>query len=355
MDEELAVPEALAGERRRPRGGAAHRLDAAARCRTWWRTAPCSSTASAVAKSRRLEAGEVIELLGRADRPRPARSPIPRSSVDVRYEDDDVLVVAKPAGLVVHPGAGHPDGTLVNGLLARYPEIARRRRPGASRHRAPPRPRHERAARGRPLARGVRRAGRDARRARGRARLPRARVGPPRFAAGRHRRADRPLGPPPDPHGGARGRAHRPHHLRRARRVPGARSCRCWRARSRPVARTRSGCTSRPSATPWWATRLRRARPGLDLGRPFLHATAVAFAHPVTGERIVVEEPLPPELAAVLDRLGDPLDTTATSSSGACAGSGEPCEKGPSSFRSAARVPRAGRRELTHASPDRRG
>ncbi len=46
------------------------------------------------------------------------------------------------------------------------------------------------------------------------------------------------------------------------------------------------------------------ARPGLDLGRPFLHATAVAFAHPITGERIVVEEPLPPELAAVLDRLG---------------------------------------------------
>src|SRR4029077_10031959 len=42
----------------------------------------------------------------------------------VRYEDDDLIVVAKPAGLVVHPGAGHPEGTLVNGLLARYPEIA---------------------------------------------------------------------------------------------------------------------------------------------------------------------------------------------------------------------------------------
>ena len=39
------------------------------------------------------------------------------------------------------------------------------------------------------------------------------------------------------------------------------------------------------------------ARPALDLRRPFLHATAVAFAHPVTGERVVVEEPLPPELA----------------------------------------------------------
>lgn len=38
--------------------------------------------------------------------------------------DDDVIVVDKPAGLVVHPGAGNPDGTLVNGLLARFPDLA---------------------------------------------------------------------------------------------------------------------------------------------------------------------------------------------------------------------------------------
>jgi 23S rRNA pseudouridine1911/1915/1917 synthase len=37
----------------------------------------------------------------------------------VRYEDDRLLVVAKPAGLVVHPGPGHPTGTLVNALLGR--------------------------------------------------------------------------------------------------------------------------------------------------------------------------------------------------------------------------------------------
>lgn len=39
--------------------------------------------------------------------------------LDVRYEDDDVIVVNKPKGLVVHPAAGHPDGTLVNALLYR--------------------------------------------------------------------------------------------------------------------------------------------------------------------------------------------------------------------------------------------
>lgn len=40
------------------------------------------------------------------------------------YEDEDIAVIDKPAGMVVHPAAGHPDGTLVNGLLARYPDIA---------------------------------------------------------------------------------------------------------------------------------------------------------------------------------------------------------------------------------------
>lgn len=42
----------------------------------------------------------------------------------VVYSDDDVIVVNKPAGLVVHPGAGNKAGTMVNHLLAAYPEIA---------------------------------------------------------------------------------------------------------------------------------------------------------------------------------------------------------------------------------------
>ncbi|QIR05169.1 23S rRNA pseudouridine(1911/1915/1917) synthase RluD [Salinivibrio costicola] len=43
--------------------------------------------------------------------------------LDIVYEDDDLLVINKPAGLVVHPGAGCPDGTILNGLLYLYPEI----------------------------------------------------------------------------------------------------------------------------------------------------------------------------------------------------------------------------------------
>ncbi|MEE4299806.1 MAG: 23S rRNA pseudouridine(1911/1915/1917) synthase RluD [Pseudomonadales bacterium] len=43
---------------------------------------------------------------------------------EVLHADADLVIVAKPVGLVVHPGAGNPDGTLVNGLLHRFPELA---------------------------------------------------------------------------------------------------------------------------------------------------------------------------------------------------------------------------------------
>jgi len=50
--------------------------------------------------------------------------PDPEVEFEVITADDDVVVINKPAGLIVHPGAGRPDKTLVNGLLARFPEIA---------------------------------------------------------------------------------------------------------------------------------------------------------------------------------------------------------------------------------------
>ncbi len=42
----------------------------------------------------------------------------------IHYEDDDILVINKPAGLTVHPGAGNPGGTLLNGLLHYDPKLA---------------------------------------------------------------------------------------------------------------------------------------------------------------------------------------------------------------------------------------
>jgi 23S rRNA pseudouridine1911/1915/1917 synthase len=72
----------------------------------------------------RLAEGAVVAV----DREAIPRPVLPSGDPDVRFDvvhaDDDVIVVDKPAGLVVHPGAGNPDGTLVNGLLARYPELA---------------------------------------------------------------------------------------------------------------------------------------------------------------------------------------------------------------------------------------
>ena len=45
-------------------------------------------------------------------------------ALDIVYEDDDILVINKPRDLVVHPGAGNPDGTVLNALLYHYPAIA---------------------------------------------------------------------------------------------------------------------------------------------------------------------------------------------------------------------------------------
>ena len=66
-------------------------------------------------KNDRLSAGDVLSVeLPEAKPAKIAGQDIP---LDIVYEDDDVIVVNKPKGLVVHPAAGHPDGTLVNALL----------------------------------------------------------------------------------------------------------------------------------------------------------------------------------------------------------------------------------------------
>jgi 23S rRNA pseudouridine1911/1915/1917 synthase len=69
-------------------------------------------------KSHRLRGGERLAWAPPAAPP--PGGPVPEDlPLAVRYEDDRLLVVAKPAGLVVHPGPGHPTGTLVNALLGR--------------------------------------------------------------------------------------------------------------------------------------------------------------------------------------------------------------------------------------------
>lgn len=69
-------------------------------------------------RKEKIRPGAVVEV--RPDLP-PSTDALPDPAVvlDVVYEDDELLVVNKPAGLVVHPGRGHRSGTMVNGLLAR--------------------------------------------------------------------------------------------------------------------------------------------------------------------------------------------------------------------------------------------
>jgi len=77
-------------------------------------------------RSRRLVEGEALEIDFSLLPELLAPVPPPLASVpfEVVYEDGDLLVVDKPAGVVTHPGAGRREGTLVSGLLARYPELA---------------------------------------------------------------------------------------------------------------------------------------------------------------------------------------------------------------------------------------
>ena len=124
----------------------------------------------------------------------------------------------KPAGMVVHPAAGHAGGTLVNALLHHVDGSQRHRRRAAAGHRAPARSRHVRADRGRQARPGPRVARAAVPRSRGREGIPRAGLG---RRAGRtpDRRGDRARpGAPAEDVGASQAGAHGgdPHHARAA-------------------------------------------------------------------------------------------------------------------------------------------
>ena len=75
-----------------------------------------SGEAAVETASRKVKPGEVFELtVPPVEAPRLEGQAIPLSIV---YEDESLIVIDKPAGMVVHPAAGNPDGTLVNALIA---------------------------------------------------------------------------------------------------------------------------------------------------------------------------------------------------------------------------------------------
>lgn len=74
-------------------------------------------------RSTALRCGQVLWVDRREVRPSEGPAGDPSVVFEVVHQDPDLIVVNKPAGLVVHPGAGHPTGTLVHGLVDRFPEL----------------------------------------------------------------------------------------------------------------------------------------------------------------------------------------------------------------------------------------
>ena len=70
----------------------------------------------------------------------PPRDAVPQAEdipLEILYQDEDLAVVVKPSGMVVHPAAGNEDGTLVNALLHHFGSSLRHRRRGAPGDRPP--------------------------------------------------------------------------------------------------------------------------------------------------------------------------------------------------------------------------
>ncbi len=241
------------------------------------------------AASRRLRAGQEVGIeLQPTDE---SRAFTPEAmALAIRFEDEHLLVLAKPAGLVVHPAPGHWRGTLLNGLLAHHRGASQLPRAGIV-HRldkdtsglmvvAKTLPAMTALVRAM-AAREVKREylalvhgevpaapfsieaaiGRD----------PVSRVRMAVVAAGKPRE-------------------------RMLRGSPTATASARCAARCTAVARTRSACTWLGVATRCWPMRCTVARRRLGLLRQALHATRLGLRHPITDQALSFDEPLPDDL-----------------------------------------------------------
>ena len=246
-------------------------------------------------KSHRLAGGEELEV----ELPGPRETALEPEDVDVRvvHEDEHLLVVDKPAGIVVHPSAGHASGTLVHGLLTRAVAGGEPSRPGVvhrldrdtsgllvvarsdESHR-----RLQRLLRRRELVREYLAL------VRGRPRSYRGRI---EAAIGRDRR---------DPTRVSLDTAApreavtefevvellRTHALLRVRLQTG---------RTHQIRVHLAAIELPVSGDPVYGV-----AGDLGLERQFLHATRLAFPHPFTSAQVETESPLPHDLAAALER-----------------------------------------------------
>jgi 23S rRNA pseudouridine1911/1915/1917 synthase len=253
-----------------------------------------------------------------------AAAPSPEAiPLDVVYEDHDLIVVNKPAGMVVHPAAGHATGTLVNALLHRVtdlsgiggelrPGIVHRLDRGTSgliaiakpdrAHEALARQFHDREVEKEYLALvwGVVQAG---------------------------RRIDLPIGRDPSNRLKMSARARRARtavtRITRVRQFRGVTLAQVAIATGRThQIRVHLSAIHHPIVgDPLYGGVHKRVpadlRPVMQLTRPFLHAARIAFEHPIEGRRLELTAPLPDDLQHVLDAIvaaqdaPDPFDPEA--------------------------------------------
>jgi 23S rRNA pseudouridine1911/1915/1917 synthase len=258
--------------------------------------------------SQHVRDGDAVEAEPAEPLPSPlSPEPIPLA---ILYEDEDLIVIDKPAGLVVHPAPGHPGGTLVNALLHHCRDLAGVGgvlRPGIV-HRL------DRGTSGVLVAakndaahQGLAEQFRDHSILREYLALVR---GLPGADAGR---VDRPIG------------RHRTDRQRMSVAARGGREAKtAWRVLRRFAKSGVSWLRVEPETGRTHQIRVHLASAGLpvlcdpvygrhgrrggapglpELERPALHAAKLGFTHPRTGARLAFEAPLPADLAAALDAL----------------------------------------------------
>lgn len=121
MEQEARIPEELAGRRLDQALAQLFPDYSRSRLKDWILAGHVQLDGAAAAPRTPVAAGQRVTLQAVVET-RAGDDP-EAIALDVVYADEHLAVINKPAGLVVHPGAGQPAGTLVNGLLHRWPEL----------------------------------------------------------------------------------------------------------------------------------------------------------------------------------------------------------------------------------------
>lgn len=263
----------------------------------------------ATTKSRRVTEGESVELQVTVAAGPGLPQPQEEMELHVVHADESVIVIDKTAGVVVHPAPGHPDGTLVNSLLARFPELAdvgEPQRPGIV-HRL------DRDTSGLMVVARTQAAYETLVEALSEHRVDR------RYLALVYGRPETPQGTIEAPVGRSRrdpmrmavtqaGRSATTHYSLNSTWHEPAVSLLDLALETGRTHQIRVHLASMG----WYVVgdpTYGRSLPGHPLTRPFLHAVTLGFVHPADGREVSFQSPLATELQGVIDALGPSADT----------------------------------------------